>query len=41
MKIFLDGLIFWGVQIQLGKFFQPMQMTVFAMIVVFLTFLGF
>ena len=40
IKTFLEGVIFWGVQIRGGKIFRATKMLVLAMVIVFLTFLG-
>ena len=41
IKTFLEGVIFWGDKFGgAGKIFRPTKMLVFAMVIVFLTFLG-
>ena len=40
IKTFLKGGNFWGVQIRGGGIFRPTKMLIFAMVIVFLTFLG-
>ena len=40
IETFLKGGNSWGVRIQEDKIFRPIEMLVFAMIIVFLTFLG-
>ena len=40
IKTFLEGGNFLGVQIRGGNIFRPTKMLVFAMVIVFLTFLG-